>query len=393
MRSGFKIGQIFGITIRVDYSWMLIFLLVSWNLATSFGNLHSNWSLWLQWGLGISGALLFFASVLAHELAHSLVAKAKGIPVRGIKLHLFGGVSSIQEEPASPGIELFMAVVGPLTSLAIGILLLLVFGLNVTLNLSSVDMTKVLSSLNPVLSLIFWLGSANILVGIFNLIPGFPLDGGRILRSIFWAVTDNLKQATLWASWIGRAVAWLLIVCGIAMSFGAQLPFFGTGLTAGLWLSFIGWFLHSSAVQSYQQLIIRDILEDVHVADIMRKNPPLVSPTCTVSTLVHTYVMQHDDVAFPVVDDNVLLGIVTLDDVRAVDRSKWDTILVRDIMTKHDTLVTVLPESNAREALDLLGEQDIRQLPVVEGDNIVGLLRRRDILKWLQLQSKNYMKA
>ncbi|MDF1514166.1 MAG: site-2 protease family protein [Anaerolineae bacterium] len=393
MRSGFKIGKIFGISIHVDSSWLLIFILTSWNLATSFGNMHRNWSMWLTWGLGIVGALLFFASVLAHELAHSLVARARGIQVRSIKLHLFGGVSNIQQEPQSPGTEFIMAVVGPLTSLIIGGILLLIFGLNVNLGKQALNITQFLSQISPGLTLVFWLGSSNVLVGVFNLIPGFPLDGGRILRSIFWALSNNLKSATRWASWIGRIVAWLLIISGIAMSFGVRIPLFGTGLSAGLWLSFIGWFLHNSATQSYRQLVARDILEDVMIEEIMRKNPPRVAVSCTVADLVHSHVMQSDDYAFPVIDEGKLVGIVTLDDVRAVDREKWQVTSVQDIMTHRESLVTITPASNAREALDLLGEYDVRQLPVMDGDHLAGLLRRRDILKWLQLESGHYMQT
>ena len=388
MRSGFKIGKLFGIQIRVDWSWLVIFFLATWNLGTAFGNLHSDWSFTLRWGLALVTALLFFASVLMHELGHALVARSHDIPVRNITLHLFGGVSNIQREPASAGSEFVMAILGPLTSFVIGSIFLVIFALTSNMSTPFGAPERVLEQVGPVSTMVLWLGTVNVGLGLFNLIPGFPLDGGRILRSFFWAVTNNLKKATRWASRSGQLIAWLLIFSGIAMTFGARIPLLGTGLSDGLWLAFIGWFLHNAAVQSYQQLMIRDILEDVPVAELMRKTPPIVSPTSTVATLVHNYVMENDDYAFPVMEDGQLQGLVTLDDVRAVTRDAWETTHVQEIMTPAKALITIEPEENTREALDRLSQRDVRQLPVMHEGALEGLLRRRDIVKWLQLQSE-----
>ena len=255
MDRGFSIGHIFGINIRVDWSWLLIFVLVVWNLASVFGGVHPDWGPALSWGTALVAALLFFGSVLAHELAHSLVARARGIPVRGITLFLFGGVSNIQREPPSAGAEFIMAIVGPLTSVVLGAILLVIGVASAgPLPNAAADPNQFLASLGPLTTLLLWLGTVNIVVGIFNMIPAFPLDGGRVLRSIFWAISNNLRKATRWASWIGQGIAWLMIVAGIAMVFGVQLPVLGTGPISGLWLAFIGWFLNSSASRSYQQV-------------------------------------------------------------------------------------------------------------------------------------------
>ncbi|NPV08647.1 MAG: site-2 protease family protein [Anaerolineae bacterium] len=389
MGSGFRIGRIFGINVRVDWSWLFIFFLVTWNLASVFGQVQPDWQPLFRWIVAGVAALLFFGSVLAHEMAHSLVARAQGLPVRNITLFLFGGVSNIQREPDSPREEFVMALVGPLTSIVLGAVLVLIANLTADPAASLTrDPLGLLGQLSPVTLLLFWLGSVNILVGLFNLIPGFPLDGGRVLRSIFWAATDNLRRATRWAAGVGQGVAWLLILTGLAMVFGVQVPIFGTGLIGGLWLAFIGWFLNSAAIQSYQQVVIRDILEGIPVSRMMRPNPPTVTEGITVSSLVYDYVMAADDRAFPVFDDGRMTGIVTVEDLRKVDRSRWDETLVRQIMTPAAQLVTIGPDEEASEALNRLAQRDIRQLPVVQEGQLVGLLRRRDLIRWLQLHSE-----
>ena len=286
MRSGIHVGRIYGIDIYVDWSWIFIFLLVMWNLAVGvFPDLHPQWGPALIWGTAFVASLLFFASVLAHELSHSIVAKSQGIPVRNITLFLFGGVSNIEREPPSPAAEFVMAIVGPLTSIVLGVIFLLLSGATAAgLDVITGNPIGALARLDPLSTLLLWLGPINILLGIFNLVPGFPLDGGRVLRSVLWAITNNLRVATRWASWVGQAVAWLFIIAGISMVFGRSVPILGAGLISGLWLAFIGWFLNNAAVQSYQQVVVQDLLEGVPVARLMRANAPTVSPSIPVST-------------------------------------------------------------------------------------------------------------
>jgi Zn-dependent protease/CBS domain-containing protein len=389
MRGGFRVGRIFGIDVRVDWSWLLILILVVWNLGTMFGGVHPDWGSVLVWGTAIVAALLFFGSVLAHELAHSLVAKSRGIPVSSITLFLFGGVSNIEREPESPGGEFVMALLGPVTSLVIGGALLGIALIDTGLQAILTNTNQILGQLSPLLTLVVWLGSVNVTLGIFNLVPGFPLDGGRVLRSILWAVTNNLQRATRWAAAVGQAIGWLMVMAGIAMTFGAQVPFFGTGLGSGLWLAFIGWFLNSASIQSYQQVVIHDVLDGVPVSRMMRVDPPTCAPGCTVARLVHEHIMGTDDQAFPVLEDGRLIGLVTLEDVRKITRDAWDTTSVHDIMTPADKLVVAAPEEDAAQALGKLTGLDVRQLPVVSDEKLVGLLRRRDIIKWLQLHAQS----
>ena len=387
MRSGFKVGRIFGIEIDIDGSWLFIFFLISWELGTAFSQLHPEWGGGLAWGIAIATALLFFVSVLLHELAHSLVGQSQGVPVHSITLFLFGGVSDIQREPPSPKAEFLIAIVGPVTSFIIGAILYLLAGVSAgpidTMTGSSVAM----AGLSPLSTMLLWLGSINILLAVFNLIPGFPLDGGRVLRSILWAITGNLRRATRWASGVGQVIAWLFIFAGITMVFGAQIPFLGSGLISGLWLAFIGWFLNSAALQSYRQVVVHDVLHGVPVARIMRSNPPTVPSNTSITSLVYDYVMGTDDSAFPVIDNGQLMGIVTLKDIRSVGRDNWDTQKVNQIMTPINKLVVASPDDDAADDLDKLAKQDVHQLPVVRDGKLVGLLRQSDILKWLHLQS------
>ena len=388
-KNGFRIGKIFGINIHIDWSWLLIFALVSWSLAASLGQIHANWSVGLQWGLAILAALLFFVSVLAHELAHSLVARANGVPVRNITLFLFGGVSNIQREPNSPLNELLVTVVGPLTSIILGAIFLVLgvgsFALN---HVVLTDPLTALSQIGPIGTMFIWLGSVNVLVAVFNLIPGFPLDGGRILRSALWAITDNLNKATRWASWVGQAVAWALILAGIAMLFGVTFPILGGGFINGIWIIFIGWFLQNAAVQSYRKVVVQDILEDVPVKRMMYTDVPVVSADLSVAKLVDDHIMKSDNRAFIVFDGEKMLGLVTIEDVRKTAQEARNLTLVKDVMTPSQKMIVVAPDEEASEAFYRLQAEDIRQLPVVNGNKIVGLLRRKDIIRWLQLQSK-----
>lgn len=390
-KSGFQIGKIFGIKIRINWSWLIIFGLVTWNLTSAFGQIHQDWGLATRLGVAFAAALLFFSSVLAHEIAHSLVARANGIPVEEITLFLFGGSSNIQRHPPSPKAEFLMAIVGPLTSLILGIVFTLLSGVGIgSLRTSVSDPAEIAAQLGPVTTLLLWLGPVNMLLAVFNMIPGFPLDGGRVLRAIFWAISDNLKQATRWASWVGQAIAWILIINGIAMVFGAEVPFFGSGVANGLWLVFIGWFLNNAALKSYQQIVVQDVLKGVAVRRMMRSDPPTAKRGLSVNELVHDYIMKTDDHAFPVVEgDHQLVGVVTLDDVRAVPQNEWESKTIDEIMTPGEELVCVNPDECASEAFDKLSRRDVRQVPVIENGQLVGVLRRSDVVKWLQFQSES----
>ncbi|MEA3407577.1 MAG: site-2 protease family protein [Chloroflexota bacterium] len=385
-RNGFRIGTLFGIDIRIDWSWLLIFVLMTGNLGFAFASMHGGWSVPLRWAVALVGALLFFGSVLAHEMAHSLVARSQGTPVSNITLFLFGGVSNIQEEPDSPAKEFFMAIVGPVTSLLIGGILILIANLVAGPMVARMaGPMETIQELGPVATLMLWLGSVNVFLGLFNLVPGFPLDGGRVIRSIFWALTDDLRRGTFWAMWLGQGIAWLMIMAGIFSIFGVKIPLVGGGFLNGLWLAFIGWFLSNAGIRSYQHVVVQDVLGGTPVSRMMRRDPPTVSSFVSVDSFVHDHVMRSDDYGFPVVDDGELVGIITLDDVRAISRGEWTDLSVRDIMTKAEDLITVGPDEDAADALQKLINNQVRQLPVMEDEKLVGLVRRRDIVRWLEV--------
>lgn len=392
---GIRIGRISGIQIAIDYSWVFIVLLMTWSLASWFWLVHPAWGAGLAILTALAGALLFFASVLLHELAHSLVAKRFGIPVSSITLFLFGGVSNIEHEPPSPKAEFLMALVGPLTSIVLGVVLLLIGSAMIRVPPDAVtDPQLLLSQLGAVETLVMWLGPINILVGLFNLIPAFPLDGGRLLRSVIWAVTHNLHTATRGASVVGQAFGWLFVVLGVAMAFGTYVPFFGRGLVGGLWLAFIGWFLAVAAGQTWRVQLAHEMLEGLTVSRLMRPAEMVVPPQTTVASLVNDWLLYHEERSCPVVDGaGRLLGVVTLTDVRKAPRDAWESTTVSQVMTPLDSVVTTSPREDLGRAFEKLLHTDARELPVVEGDRLVGMLHRLDIARWIELQAPAPVKA
>ncbi|HET7037159.1 MAG TPA: site-2 protease family protein [Thermomicrobiaceae bacterium] len=384
MGGGISLGKIFGIEIRIDWSWLLIFLLITWNVYVVLPQLNNTWSRGFTLILAIIASILFFLSVLAHELAHSLMAKARGINVSSITLFLFGGVSNITREPPTPGVEFAIAIVGPLTSIVLGIIFIVLANVSYA---AVAHPLRDLHQIGPATAIFLWLGPVNLILGVFNLVPGFPLDGGRVLRSALWAATDNLKKATRWASWVGDAIGWLFIVMGVYMVFGGSIPFFGTGLIGGLWIAFIGWFLHNAAQASYQQVVITDILKGVPVTRIMRTNVPTVPEDAHVGQLVDL-MMHSDEHSFPVMRGDELVGLIALDDVRRVPRDEWETTPVRQIMTPVDKLAVASPREDANDVFTELATKDVNQLPVVQDGKLVGMVRRGDLMRFLQLHQE-----
>jgi len=250
------------------------------------------------------------------------------------------------------------------------------------------DPAGLLARFGPLATLTLWLGSINIMVGAFNLLPAFPLDGGRILRAILWTITGSLRRATRWAAAVGQTIAWLMIFAGISSMFGLRIPLIAGGFVNGLWLAFLGWFLSNAATLSYRRVIVRDILEGVPVQRLMRSDPPTVSPDIIVRELVDEHVIGRDDQAFPVVSNGALVGMVSIQDIRTVPRDRWQEIAVGEIMTPFEKLATVGPDVDSADAFDRLTQRDVPQLPVLDGTGLVGLVRRSDILRWLQIESR-----
>ena len=368
VRNSWHLCKIRGIDIFIDSSWLIIFVLVTWTLASHyFPSQNPDVPLLFNWVLGIIASLLFFASVLAHELSHSLVAQQQGEQVKSITLFIFGGVAQIGDEPDKPLKEFLIAFVGPLTSIAIGIV--------------SYGTWWLLESITPPFASIFrYLGFINIALACFNLVPGFPLDGGRILRAAIWGITKNVKVATRIASLSGKVVAFLLIFLGIWMIF--------TGLTLnGIWMIFIGWFLYNAAMNSYRHLLVKDALHEIRVEDLMITDFGTVSPHITIQQLVDDYILRHKDRGFLVIEEGLVKGIVCLHDVKQVPREQWSTTTIGSIMIPQEQLEKVSPRDDASIALNKLTARNIHQVPVVQANKVMGILRRNDILNYLQLHN------
>jgi Zn-dependent protease/CBS domain-containing protein len=391
LRNGIRLGKLFGIQIFLDWSLIIIFMLVVVSLgAGAFPSWHPDWSPALTWGVAVAAAVLFFVSILLHELSHALVAKAYRIPVNRITLFLFGGIANIEHDPDSPKKEALMAAIGPITSIVLGVAFtaigVLSFGLTNRLG-SELDAAAAIRSMGPLTTLLVWLGPVNILLGIFNMLPGFPLDGGRVLRAALWGATGDLRKATRWASRVGQAFGWTLIAVGVSMVIGFYFPVLGGGPINGLWLAFIGWFLKNAAAAAYRQLLIKQSLEHVPIGRLVRRAPPPSVPaTTSLSGLVDGWVMRHDDPMFPVVDGARLVGFVHAGDVRRVPRIDWEAKSVGDLSVSSSRVVSATPTDSAFEALQELGRRDAEVIAVMDEDRLVGLLSRQDILSWLSLQ-------
>lgn len=385
---GFRVGRVAGIDIRVDFSLAIVFSLITFSLGMGlFPSWHPDWGPFIIWVTAVAAAVSFFISILIHELSHALVGRAKGIPVNAITLFVFGGVAQLEREPDSWRAELWMAIAGPIASLVLGILFLVLGGLfagPVDLD----DGERAYAALNPIATLLLWLGPVNIILAVFNLVPGFPLDGGRVLRAILWGITNDLLRATEWASKLGQAFAWLLIMVGVSMILGLHVPVLGGGLLSGMWLALIGWFLNNAALTSYRQLLVTEVLHDLPVSRLMRRDVLTVSPDMPVEILVDECLMQGDQRGFPVLDGGDLIGLVCLHDIRATPRHAWHSTSVREIMTPAERLATIAPNAHVAQALQTLSLEGVNQLPVIERGKLEGLIRREDILKWLSLYGK-----
>ncbi|MBX3203537.1 MAG: site-2 protease family protein [Labilithrix sp.] len=385
---GLRLGQIAGIEIYIDWSLAIIFGLVAVGLgAGALPRWHPQWSLLLQWTVAVAASVAFFASILVHELSHALVGKLVGVNVPRITLFVFGGMAHMHGEPSSPKAELFMAAVGPLTSLFIGIVASFT-GVQLALLAGGLpsDPEQLVRVAGPIATVLLWLGPLNVMLALFNLVPGFPLDGGRLLRALLWWATGNFDTATRWASGAGRAVGWALITVGLLMALGYRVPFFGTGIGGGLWVALIGWFLNHAARASWAALRVRTRLAHLPVREVMRAGLDTVVPDMTLAELVRHHVMRSDQTSFPVLEGDDLSGAISVRDIQLVPNADWPTVTVRQVMTPASELPKIEADADASAALECLAERDLEQLPVVDHGRLSGFIRRQDILKWLSLQ-------
>ncbi len=373
LRSAIPIGRIFGIPIRLHYSWFIIFGLITWALAgIYFPDTYPSWSLGLMIGAGLVTSFLFFGSVLLHELMHSLVAIRQGMGIESITLFILGGVSQIKGEPESAPDEFRMAFAGPFTSLVLGgIFFGIYFGIR--------DIAGTPAEFGTAVA--FYLGLVNVALGIFNLIPGFPLDGGRVFRSIVWWRGKDLINATRIASNVGRGFGYLFIFAGIWLLFTGF--FFD-----GVWLAIIGWFLSSAAAGSYRQLLLQESLKGHSAREIMSTDCTLVSAGDTLEQLVNENILTSGRRCFPVTSGKKVEGLITLADVRSIPRDRWTDEKVKQAMTPLDKLRWVKPDEDLSKILKMMSQGDINQVPVMEDGNIIGMIARDNLINFVNTRAE-----
>ena len=368
MRSQIKLGRIVGIPIGLHYSWFLIALLIVFSLSAQFRTSNAGWSEGLILASAIGTAILFFVSLLLHELAHSLVATANGLPVREITLFALGGVSQIEKNPASAKIEFWMAFVGPLTSAVIGVLCLMA--------------ERVIGGASdPWKAILLWLGYINLSLAAFNLIPGYPLDGGRVLRAIIWWRTGDAERSTRTAARVGQAVAFVFIAIGIVRFFG------GAGI-GGLWIAFIGWFLLQAARDSYVQIGLANALNGVRVGDVLTRDCPTVDAWLNVQNFVEQELLRTGRRCFIVIEKGEIAGLVTPHEIKRIDRAKWAFTTLRDAMRPLEDMRSVSPNGPLLSALELMNREDLNQLPVISNGHLEGVLSRAQVLSYLQMRAE-----
>ncbi len=373
MHSNFKLGRISGIEIGLHYSWFIIAALIVFSLGEHFHQVNPGWDSSEIWIAALFTAVLFFATLLLHELSHSLVAQARGLKVKAITLFALGGVSQIQDDATDAKTEFWVAIAGPIASLIIG------FGcLALALGLGWQRSAEPHTGMTTVL---VWLGYINIGLGIFNMIPGYPLDGGRVLRSIVWAITRNADGSTRIAAGVGQVVAFLFIFDGIWRFFA------GAGF-GGLWMAFIGWFLMEAAKSSYVEVGIAAAFRGMRVSDVMSHDCVIVGRGMSLQEFVETYLLRTGERCFAVEDHGQFVGLITLRDVGAIPRERWDQTTVRDAMRPLEELHVITPDAQVLDALKLMAVNDVNQLPVVAAGALQGILSRSHLMQLLKARSE-----
>jgi len=364
-----KLFNLLGFEVKIDASWLVIAVLVTWSLASGlFPYLYPGISREAYWTMGVLGALGLFASIVAHEFCHSLVARKVGIPMKGITLFIFGGVAEMGDEPPTARAEFLMAIVGPLSSMAIGAVFYLIYRYGESAGWST-----------PVNGVIYYVAYINGILAAFNLLPAFPLDGGRVLRSILWGARGNLRWATRVSATIGSAFGLGLIFLGI-------YKFVSGDVIGGVWMFLIGMFLRNAAQMSYQQLLARKALEGEPVRRFMNPDPVTVQSSSTVEKLVEDYIYKYHHKMFPVMEGEKLVGCITTRQVKDIPREAWDRETIREAASPCSDENTISPATDAVKALAMMNQSGVSRLLVVEGGRLVGLVTLKDLLDFFSLK-------
>jgi len=373
MKAQIKLGRIFGVEIGLHYSWFIIALLIALSLAGQFHALNPNWGEAIIWTTAIATSLLFFVAIIAHELSHAAVAKARHLPVRSITLFALGGVAQIEKEANDPATEFLKGIAGPVMSTVIGVLCLAVAW--------TLGWAPGTDPDTAVPAMFMWLGYINLSLAIFNMVPGFPLDGGRVLRSVLWWLTGDGVRATRLAARVGEIVAFAFIVLGVFRFFG------GAGI-GGLWIAFIGWFLLDAARSSYAQVEINQKLRKVRVRDLMDNDCLVVDGHANLETFVNDHLLRTGKRCFLVRNGHGIEGLITPNEIKKTDRTRWASTRIHDVMRPLDQLHAVTPDTTVSEAMEIMSRDDVNQLPVMLDGQIEGFISHGGILRLLQTQAE-----
>lgn len=361
--SGLKLGRVMGIPVYVNWSWFVIFILLAFTLSSQFSSEHGNWTPAQYWTLGVVASLLLFGSVLFHELGHSIIALRYKIPVVSITLFIFGGMASIAHEPDRPLKHFNIAIAGPAASF------LLAFAFyGVALPFPQNSMIAVAA---------IWLAGMNAVLAVFNLVPAFPLDGGRILQAMVWAKTKDFNRATQWASRSGQLLAYLMILLGIVVAVESHF------WLSGLWMVFIGWFLLSAAQQTYAQVAVRRVLDGLNAADVMSSELPLIDRTLSLEDYLHE-VLRTGRRCHLVLGNNELVGMITLHNVRDIPREEWANTSIQGAMLRKNQIQWVQADEPALKILERMQKMDVNQMPVLREGEVVGMISRDAMLRVIQ---------
>jgi Zn-dependent protease/CBS domain-containing protein len=364
-----KLFSLFGFRVSIDLSWIIIAFLVVWSLAAGvFPRYLPGLSTGTYWWMGAVGAIGLFASIILHELFHSLVARRFGLPMKGITLFLFGGVAEMDDEPPSAKSEFFMSVAGPITSIVVGLVFLGIYLLG-----HAAQWPK------PAIGIVFYLGAINLILAAFNLVPAFPLDGGRVLRSALWHWKGSLRWATRVASQIGSGFGIVLIVLGV-------IYFIRGAFLGGVWWALIGLFIRRASQMSYQRVLIRKALEGETVGRFMKRDPVTVPPDISINDLVEEYVYKHHFKMYPVTRNGDLMGCITTKEIKEVPRDRWKETKVSDVVKGCSAENSIGPEMDATRALSLMGQSGQSRLMVTDGGRLVGLITLKDLLSFLTVK-------
>jgi Zn-dependent protease/CBS domain-containing protein len=371
MRASINLGRIAGVPVGLHYSWLLIATLITLSLASHFRATNPDWTVAAVWSSAVVTAVLFFVTLLAHELSHAVVARSRGLLVRSITLFALGGVAQIEKEAGSAKTEFWMGIAGPITSLIIG-LACMGTALGMGWNVGG-------SAPGPLAAILGWLGSINVILAVFNLIPGYPLDGGRVLRAILWGLSGDADRATRQAAGVGQVVAGIFIVFGL-------LRFFAGAGFGGLWLAFIGWFLLDAARTSYAEVALMAGLRGVRTGDVMARDCDTVDAGMALDAFVDR-LLQTGRRCFIVTRHGEVVGLITPHEVRTIDRRRWPEVRVADAMRALAGLRTVSPATPVTEALAIMSRDDVNQLPVVAGGHLAGVITRSHLLRLIQTRA------